>query len=245
MDVNELIELIKNDSLKKESIGTQKEKSIHQFIKYYLSTNVLTHEVSISGKIVDVFVENAIYEVQTRSFYKLRDKLSVLLNSYKLTICFPIYCDKIINFVDEDGVVTLSRISPKKELPCKILSELYAISSYLTNPNLSLKIFLLSVLELQTTRVNKYKKIKRTPIDKLPLKLYDVIDILSYQDIIKILPSELFSCDFSASDFKKITRLSERNSSYALQVLKKLNLVTLVKKEGRKFIYTLNKRPYK
>ena len=239
MNVNELIELIKNDSFKKESIGTKKEKSIHQFIKYYISSDVRTHEVSLSSKIIDVYVNNTIYEIQTRSFYKLRDKLSVLLPNYKVTICFPIYCDKSIELISDDKSISI-RKSPKKEFACKILSELYSLIPFLDNANLSFKLFMFSILEKQTFRINKYKKTVRTPIDKYPLKLYEIINISSYKDIINILPKEILTLPFCADDFKKYTHLSSRNASYALQVLKKVNLIKIVKKDGKKYIYELN-----
>ena len=54
-----------------KSIGTQKEKTVHQFLKYYICNNSEYHEININRNVVDILIDNHIYEIQTRSFNSL------------------------------------------------------------------------------------------------------------------------------------------------------------------------------
>lgn len=234
MDINE-----KEYIDRKESIGTQKEKSVHRYIKYLLSSDINNHEYKIENKIVDCFINNNIYEIQTRNFSNLRDKLNKLLDNYKFTICYPFYSIKKVSYVNEDGITFKSRLSPKKEYPWTILAELYRIVDYLKHSNLSIRLYNLEVLELQKDYINKYKRLRKTPIDKIPIKVIDVFEINNYKDIIKLLPNQLYDISFTQDIFNKYTHFNKRNGSYALQVLKKLNLVNIIGKDNKKYLYSL------
>ena len=87
--LEDILNLI-NSSKTAQSIGTKQEKTLHKFIKYYLTNDITKHEITINKNIVDVLFNNHIYEIQTKSFDKLRNKLSKLLNDYPITIVYPI-----------------------------------------------------------------------------------------------------------------------------------------------------------
>ena len=82
-----------------QSIGTKQEKTLHQTIKYFLELNESNHEVKIDKKIVDIYKDNEIFEIQTQGFDKLRDKLNTLLPNYSVTVVFPIAHIKKIIFM--------------------------------------------------------------------------------------------------------------------------------------------------
>ena len=54
METKQIIDLVNNDLSIKESIGTRKEKTIHQFLKYFISNDSKNHEVHIDKNIVDI-----------------------------------------------------------------------------------------------------------------------------------------------------------------------------------------------
>ena len=114
----------------KASIGTQKEKTVHQFLKYYICNDPAFHEVKLGNHIVDVFKDDQVYEIQTQGFDKLRKKLDYLLNLYHVTIVYPIMIDKTIYKVDSDGLISNGRKSPKKINPLSIGFELYKIKDF-------------------------------------------------------------------------------------------------------------------
>ena len=234
MDVNNVKEIINSDQDIKESIGTKQEKTVHQFLKYYISPDSKFHEIAINKNIVDVLIDNHIYEIQTRNFNVMRNKLSKLLPEYKVTIVYPVSTIKMLHKIDENGVLVKTQKSPRPDKPVKICSELYKISDYLLHPNLNFKIVCLSVDEFQTTRINKYKQTRLTHIDSIPKEIVDVIDLNNSKDFLKIIPDIDM---FTSKEFGKHTRLGGRNLSSALLALRKLNVIEVDHIEGKKYIY--------
>ena len=87
-------------------IGIQKEKILHKTLKYYLCSDESKHEIKIkksnSGILyADVYDNEMIYEIQTRGFDKLRDKLSEFLIEHKVTIVHAVAHKKNIYKVYE------------------------------------------------------------------------------------------------------------------------------------------------
>lgn len=84
-----------NFKVSTEVIGIQKEKILHRTLKYYISNNEANHEVKIKKTLkgilyADVLIDYHIYEIQTRSFNQLRNKLDEFLKQYQVTIVYPI-----------------------------------------------------------------------------------------------------------------------------------------------------------
>lgn len=233
-NTNQVFKQIEKDLIK-ESIGTQKEKTVHQFLKYYICSDPTFHEIKIGSHIVDVFQDNHIYEIQTQGFDKMRKKLDYLLNLYPVTIVYPIMIDKTIYKVDSDGVLSNGRKSPKKISSLSIGFELYKIKDYLLNNNLSFKLVLMKGDEFQTTRIDKYKRIKSTRIDQYPHEILNVVEINSKCDFSKLIPDDLGL--FKAKDFGKISKLSGRKLSSALLAFRHLGVIELVNKDGKAYVY--------
>lgn len=233
-NIETFIENIKTNS-KKESIGTQKEKTIHQFLKYFISSDTTTHEIKIGPHIVDVLKDNHIYEIQTQAFDKMRTKLEFLLCNYHVTIVYPIMSNKTIYKVNDQGEIISVRRSPKKTSPLSIGFELYKIKDYLTNPNLSFKIVLIEGDEYQTTRIDKYKRVKSTRIDQYPKKIIEIIDILKPSDFNVLIPNDLGR--FKINDFKKLSKLGGRKLSSAILAFRHLGIIKLVDKDGKAYVY--------
>ncbi len=57
-------------------IGTLREKTIHSVLKYYYAPNPAYHEIRIGTYVADICVDGEIFEIQTRNFNTMRDKLS-------------------------------------------------------------------------------------------------------------------------------------------------------------------------
>ena len=230
---NQVFEIINKDFIK-ESIGTKKEKTVHQFLKYYICNDPTFHEIKLGNHIVDIFRDNHVYEIQTQGFDKLRNKLDYLLNLYPVTIVYPIIVDKTIYKVDSDGVISNGRKSPKKISPLSIGFELYKIKDYLLNTNLTFKLVLLKGNEYQTTRIDRYKKERSTRIDQYPNEIIEIIDIQNCYDFKKLLPNLGL---FTAKDFSKVSKLSGRKLSSALLAFRHLRVIEVTGKEGKAYVY--------
>lgn len=230
---NQVFEIINKDFIK-ESIGTQKEKTVHQFLKYYICNDSTFHEIKLGNHIVDIFVDNHVYEIQTQGFDKLRKKLDYLLNLYSVTIVYPIIVDKTIYKVDSDGVISNGRKSPKKISPLSIGFELYKIKDYLLNTNLTFKLVLLKGDEYQTTRIDRYKRERSTRIDQYPNEIIEIIDIQNCHDFKKLMPNLGL---FTAKDFSKVSKLSGRKLSSALLAFRHLRVIEVTSKDGKAYVY--------
>ena len=236
MNTKEILDLVKNDQFIKESIGTKQEKTIHQFLKYYISNDSKNHEIKINRHIVDVLINNHIYEIQTRSFNTLKEKLKSLLIDYQITIVYPIAYTKILYKLDENGEVIQTRKSPKKTHPLSIGEELYKIKDFLKSENLFFKIVLFDVDEYNTTRVSKRKQLRTTKIDQYPKDIIKVYNINQINDWINLFPKLE---NFTTKSFMKETKMSLKQAGHTLNVFRHLGIIEITNKKGNAYIYNL------
>ena len=228
---------INNDIL---SIGERSEHSLHRVIKYMIDPKSIYHEKKISNKIVDICIDNKIYEIQTKAFHNLRSKLDVVLENYEVTIIYPCIINKKIVKFNENGEVISSKKSPKKGKPIDALFEFYKIKQYLDHPNLKFKIFCFNVDEYQQTIKPTYKNRRgKIRIDQVPNELLDVLDISNINDYLKIVP--VINNKFTYKDFLKETKINKKHASYIFSVIKYLGIYIQVDKNGKEYIYEMEK----
>ena len=124
-------------SRERSTIGTLNEKTIHNTLKNYYSSEI-SHEAKIGGFYADAAGENGIVEVQTANFLKLNNKLSKMLRACHVTVVYPF--EKIVhNFsINEQTGEVISSSSRKNNSYSKFFLELYRIKAFLTNPNLTI-----------------------------------------------------------------------------------------------------------
>ena len=131
-----------------KGIGTLSEKTLHAVLKLYYEPDEDKHEVAMSGYYADVYNDKGIIEIQTRQLNKLRDKLSVFLQDYHVTVVYPLPFNKWLSWVNPDnGEVQGRRKSPRHFTEYDAFYELYKIKSYLKNPNLSINLVLMDMEE--------------------------------------------------------------------------------------------------
>lgn len=238
MNSNEILDLVSKDQNIKQSIGTKKEKTIHQFLKYYISSDSNKHEIQINRHIVDILIDNHIYEIQTKSFNVLRKKLEKFISDYLITIVYPICYNKLQYKINEYGEVVQVRKSPKHPHPLIIGEELYKIKDFLNNKNLSFKIVLLDVDEYATTRISKRKQIRLTKIDQYPKNIINIYDINNINDWTKLIPNIE---NFTTKSFMKETKMSLKQAGHTLNVLRYLDVINVTNKIGNAFVYNIKK----
>ena len=154
-------------------IGTLSEKTVHSVLKNYLEPDTSFHEIRTGRYVADIRTPDGIYEIQTRQFTKLRNKLEAFLPEYSVTIVYPIPHIKYLRWIDEQtGEISPARKSPKKGVFQSVFYELYKIKPYLTHPNLHL---LLMLIDLEEYRfLNGYSKDRKkgsTRSDRIPTAL--------------------------------------------------------------------------
>jgi hypothetical protein len=230
----------------KAIIGTLKEKTLHAALKHYFEPDETLHEIKIGGFVADIYdcEKNEIIEIQTRSFEKLRKKLSHFLEIADVTVVFPIARTKWLIWVDEKtGEAKPKRKSPKKGSIYDCFYELYKIKAFLNHPNFALCLVL---VDLEETRFlngwSKDKKKGSTRCDRIPVEIAEEICFKKTQDYLKFIPeiSQNLPEKFTTRDYAKSVKTHLSNSQTALNILHHIGAVDRVGKSGNMYLYTRN-----
>lgn len=219
-------------------IGTLSEKTVHSVLKSYLEPDTSFHEIRTGRYVADIRTPDGIYEIQTRQFNKLRNKLEAFLPEYPVTVVYPIPHIKYLRWIDEQtGEISPARKSPKKGVFQSVFYELYKIKPYLTHPNFHL---LLMLIDLEEYRfLNGYSKDRKkgsTRSDRIPTALYASEAIMSVADYGKLIPDELPDI-FTAKDYAKACHITMTVAQPAVNVLTHVGAIEHIGKIGRAYVY--------
>ena len=214
-----------------KGIGTLSEKTLHAVLKLYYEPDEDKHEVAMSGYYADIYNDKGIIEIQTRQLNKLRDKLSVFLQDYHVTVVYPLPFNKWLSWVNPDnGEVQGRRKSPRHFTEYDAFYELYKIKSYLKNPNLSINLVLMDMEEYKLLNGWSYdKKRGSTRYDRVPVGIRRIVKFDRREDYMQLVPADLKE-DFTVKDFAMAAGVSVEASRYTLNIL---NYLEIVKRTGR------------
>jgi hypothetical protein len=221
-----------------KGIGTLQEKTIHSVLKYYYAPNSEYHEIKIGGYVADICVDGEIFEVQTRNFNTMRDKLKFFLEEHDVTIIYPVAHTKWLSWLDmETGEISSRRKSPKTGTIYNIIPELYRIKMFINNPRLH---FIISLIDVEETRYlngwSKDKKRGSSRMDGVPIDIFDEVRIDGFSDYMVFLPDSLPS-KFTSKDFGKAAHIPQDKAGTLLNVLIETGAVERIGKSGRSFLY--------
>lgn len=225
-----------------KGIGTLQEKTIHSVLKYYYAPNPAYHEVKIGPYVADICVDGEIFEIQTRNFNTMRDKLSYFLQEHDVTIIYPVAHTKWLSWLDmETGELSPKRKSPKTGTFYQIIPELYRIKMFISNPRLH---FIISLIDVEETRYlngwSRDKKRGSSRMDGKPVAIFDELRIDTMADYLKFLPDTLPE-RFTSKDLGKAAKIPQNRASTLLNVLLETDVVKRVGKEGNSYLYQSNK----
>ncbi len=140
------------------TIGTLNEGPLHHALKALYGGGGAT-EVPIEGYVADVHGDDGVlYEIQTAGFGSLKQKLTRLLESYKVVLVHPIAETRYIVKLSEDELATKRRKSPKRGAISHVLDELVSIPTLLNHPNFELEVVL---IEEEEFRVHDPTRVRR------------------------------------------------------------------------------------
>ncbi|MBQ9124039.1 MAG: hypothetical protein IJY10_11215 [Lachnospiraceae bacterium] len=223
----------------REGIGTLSEKSVHAVLKNYLAPNEDYHEVPLEGYVADIYTGKEIIEIQTRQFNRMRDKLKAFLPICPVTIVYPMTAKKILVWIDPDtGEEVERRKSPMKSSIYEIFEELYKIKSFLTEPNLRIKMVFLELEELKLLDgYGKDKKKRASKHDRVPLQLVSEMNMECQEDYMQFIPFDLLEEEFTTKEFAKQAKIHPKFSSVVVHVLHYVGILEKVGKQGNAFVY--------
>ncbi len=223
---------------KRKGIGTLSEKTLHAILKLYLEPDADYHEVPVNGFVADIYRDGSIIEVQTANFNKLREKLSVFLNEYEVTIAYPIPYEKWLSWMDtETGELGKKRKSPKTGSAYEAFIQLYKIKQFLNNPNIRIKLLLINMDEIRLLNGwSSNKKRGSTRFDRIPRELVEEIDFETAKDYIQMVPMDLPET-FLAKEFARAAHISIGLAQMTLNILTYTEVVERVGKSGNAILY--------
>jgi len=219
-------------------IGTLREKTIHSVLKYYYAPDPIYHEIKIGQYVADICVDGEIFEVQTRNFNAMRDKLSFFLQEHDVTIIYPVAHTKWLSWLNmETGELSSKRKSPKTGTHYQIIPELYKIKMFIHNPHLH---FIISLIDVEETRYlngwSRDKKRGSSRMDGIPVDIFDEVRIDTMSDYVKFLPDTLEK-NFTSKDLGLAAKISQSLASTLLNVLLETGAVCRIGKKGRSYLY--------
>ena len=220
-----------------QGIGTLGEKSVHAVLKEYFDPRFDRHEVPVGPYVADVCNEQGFFEIQTRDFARLREKLAYFLDRAPVTVVFPVAAVKWVIWLDEDGTALPRHRTPRKLNARAILPELYKIKPLLGREGLR---FCVMVMEVEDYRLRdgrgEDRKKGATKFDRIPVALLEEVWLEIPSDFLKLVPEELPET-FTAKEFSKVGKLSLSGTRAGLNVLHHMGVLERVGKQGNAYIY--------
>ncbi len=223
-------------------IGTLAEKRLHAILKKYICEDSTYHEVGVEGRrfVSDVRVGNEIYEIQTGSFYPMRQKIEYYLShtDCNVTVVHPIYQRHWVLWVDpKTSIISPPSRAPRRGRAEILLSEAAGLMPSFPNPRLRFKLLF---LEVQDYRMldgrGPDRKRHAVKYERIPTALLAEEDFCSPADFARLLPESLSEV-FPVKDFAAATHLRSLDAYSAVRALEALGLIQQTDPIGRAKAY--------
>ena len=230
-----------------QSIGTQSERTLHRAVKYFLDPDEEHHELPAEGFIADVLDPEAgrIFEIQTRDFGRLRDKLAAFLPKYEVTVVYPVLRRRYLCWIDpETGELESRRKSPRTGSLTDILPELSALRAFFGDPRLSFLVILLDGEEYRL-RDGWSRDGKRGShgLGKTPFEFVAAVPV-TRETLLRELAPRLPEAPFTRAELGKALRIGVKGGmklGFAQSALEALGLIRRVGKRGNSILFELTK----
>ena len=224
-----------------DSIGVYKEKRLHRILKRLVCEREETYEVKVGSYIADVLDGERITEIQTGSFYPLREKLSYYLSEteYSVTLIHPVINEKRIIRIDrESGEVIRSRRSPKRVGIGEIMREILYLGELAKCERLEIIILYISADEYRYSEAVRYRRSGRYDAELLPREICSQERFCGVESY-KFLLEGTSEC-FSAREYGEISGMRGRPLYGTLNLLCALGLLRREKGEKGAYEYSRN-----
>jgi len=220
-------------------IGTLKERSLHAVLKNHYQPDKSRQECRVGKYIADVVLEDgSLLEIQTRQFYRMKEKLAFFLKEHEVTVVYPVSRKKWLSWIEpETGTVTSRRKSPKEGKRYEIFRELDGIRPLLHHPGLHIRVMLADVEEFRLLDGwgNGGKRGSHRA-ERVPVALGEEYRLDSAADYASFVP-EMLPEAFGSAAFGKAAGLPPEAARGALRVLCEMNAVEKCGKKGNAILY--------
>ena len=223
-------------------IGGLNEKSLHRQLKEYYSDEESLVEEKVSGYIVDIVNPCELVEIQTSNFSGIKNKLTALLQEYRVRLVHPVAAETVISVYEKDGSLRSRRKSPKRESLSSAAAQLLYIADLLPNPALSVEITVIRQEEIRYDDGKGSWRRKGVSIeDRLLVEILESHRLAETSDYLRLLPQGLpsrfgnreLSEALSGTNKRGRTRLAGQIT----WLLRRLELIRIADKEGNRMLF--------
>ena len=223
-----------------KGIGIYNEKSLHRILKRFLCDDVSCFEQRVGRYIADIFDRERIIEVQSGSFYPLKEKLKYYLEEtpYAVTVVHPVIADKtIINADKESGEIKSMRRSPKRESHWDVLPEMFWLKDIIPSDKLTVRLVFVSAKEYRYSERVRFRRSGAYDSSLVPEGIVGSMELSQIKDYYDYIPTQLRGDKgFSSSEYSSVSKLKGRKLSLALSFLCSVGLLKK-EKQGKRWIY--------
>lgn len=214
------------------------ESSLHEAVKNWYSHHGDLLEQWVDGYVVDIVRDELLIEIQTSNFSAIKDKIISLIAKHHLRLVLPIAKLKwIIKLGSNDREILSKRKSPKKGRIEEVFDELVYLPKLIKDSNFSLDVLLIYSEEvLIDDGLGSWRRKKWSVLDRNLLKVVDNVMFNSPMDFLELLPENL-SIPFTVVELSKELRLRGSLAQRMAYCLRKMDVIKLVGKRGKAFLY--------
>ncbi|HDZ16995.1 MAG TPA: hypothetical protein ENI29_12715 [bacterium] len=224
--------------LQSNHIGTLQESSLHAALKIWYKKPGDKLEEPFENYLIDIVRDDLLIEIQTKNFSAIKKKITNLIQHNKMCLVHPISQDKwIINIDIQSNKILRRRLSPLHRSYIDIFEELIRIPDLISNPNLTIEIFLVQTEEIRKNDgKGSWRRRGWSICDKKLIGVLGKKEFNNPYDFLDFIPKSLdvpFTNFELAQSLNKPLRLA-RKMSYCLR---KMGLIKVIGKKGNALIF--------
>ncbi|MFX1379681.1 MAG: hypothetical protein ACFFA4_11390 [Promethearchaeota archaeon] len=228
-------------SIMLNQIGTLNETTLHKDLKWLYSESNDQIERKVGKYIVDIVRDDLLIEIQTTNFSKIRNKLGILLENYKVKLVHPIIQDNwIINLDTQLNKNIRRRLSPVHCSYIDIFEELVRIPKMISHPNFTIEIILVQIEEIREKSDRESWRRKSWRIyDKKLLKVIESKKFNNPIDFLYFIPKNI-DIPFTNNELAKLIKRPLSLAQKLSYCLRKMEVLKTIGKNGNTLIFDFN-----
>ncbi len=222
------------------SVGTQNEKLIHAALKNYYAPFFDEQEIKIANYFADAVSEDGIFEIQSRQFYRLCEKLKAFLPAARVNVVYPLVCETKTVYINTESGETKETPKRKNNSLLKAFEEIYSIRRFLRDENLTVIIARIAAEKRiyyngeHIPDIRKKSEKKKCIIENVPVRLVEEIVFKGRSGYKKLLPENLPE-EYTKKEFLKTA--GDAKSSLKLEILREAGIIKRIGKRGKEYLY--------
>lgn len=231
-------ESIQCSSMTSPHVGTLGEKPLHASLKDWYRQPGDDIEVPVDGFVVDIVRGDLLIEIQTRSFSKMKQKLTELVERHPVRLVHPIALDRWIVKIGEGGEVVSRRRSPKHGSVVDLFAELVAFPDLINSPNLTVEVLLTREDEIRRHDPTRAWRRKGWVVEER--HLIEVVESHEFggaSDLAALLDGT--PAEFTTADVATHLGCSRRLAQQLSYCLRKAGAAVPIDKQGNTLVYRL------